>query len=296
MRFPATFSYTFLRLIKLIMILIPRRIAYRLVDDFMVLGYYFYPRKRKNVRANIAHILRYSGCKETECEFRRRVIYLTKEVFRNFAKQFYDMMRMTKYDYRRISKLFEFEGFENIENALMDGKGCLVVTAHFSTWELVAAMVAQRFKKFSAVFLKHLDPGINRFYLRQRSIHNIGTILLGKNSFSECQKALARNELLVLLADIDYAKNGMEVTILGKKFMVPKGPPLLSIRTDVPIMPGTIVRKKDDTFKIMITKPIDIPAEGPVEERMRKIAETYIKIFEDAILKNPSQWLCFERL
>jgi KDO2-lipid IV(A) lauroyltransferase len=274
----------------------PRRIAYTVTNYLMIVFYFVYGESRRTMLANTEYILRFSGDNTEGPEFSKKVRRITKQVFINFGKQIYDMMLMTRYNRSALEEVFDFENVEKIGELLKRGKGVIGVTAHFSSWELCATMLAMQYGTINAVFMEHPNRGVNNFYFRQRAARNVNAIMPGKNSFKGCLDALRRGELLAIVGDIDFTNSGMEVTFLGKRFKVPKGPPILALRSGSPIFCAAFLRTGQSRIKLEFGKVIEPPGGTNMDEKITFITNEYLRYFEKIILRDPSQWIMFYEL
>ena len=157
-------------------------------------------------------------------------------------------------------------------------------------------MLAMQYGAVNAVFMRHPNTGVNNFYIRQRGVKNIKAIMPGRDSFRLCLEALRRKELLAIVGDIDYTNNGMEVEFLGKRFSVPKGPPLLALRSGSPIFCAAFLRTGSARIRLEFGEVIEIPEDASLSEKIRFIVREYLKYFEKIILRDPSQWIMFHDL
>jgi KDO2-lipid IV(A) lauroyltransferase len=289
-------GYATMVLTNLLLSPLSRKTAYWLAEYGMLLGYFFCRKSRHNVLANIEYILQLSGDRGEGHEFRKKVRRKAKEVFINFGKQFYDMMLMTRYNRAALEEVFDFHNADRFAELLERGKGAIGITAHFSSWELCATMLAMQFGRISGVFLSHSNKGVNNFYIRQRASRNIRTIMPGNHSFHQCLEALRRNEILAIVGDIDYAGNGVEVEFLKKRFRVPKGPPLVALRSGSPMICAAFLRKGPSRIDLQFGEVVDPPEELDTDAKARYITDRYLRYFEGIILQDPSQWIMFHKL
>jgi len=276
--------------------LFSRKAAYIITNYLMVIFYFIYRQSRKNVLANIEYIFRFSGDDSDGPEFRKKVRRMAKQVYINFGKQIYDMMLMTRYNRKALEEVFDFKEIEEIGKLLRKGKGAIGVTAHFSSWELCGTMLAMHYGRLNAVFMEHPNPGVNQFYINQRKSRNVRAIMPGKDSFRQCLESLRRKELLAIVGDIDYTNNGMEVAFLGKRFNVPKGPPLLALRSGSPLFCAAFLRTGQSRINLEFGEVIHPPEDMSVDEKIRFMVQKYLRYFERMILKDPSQWIMFQEL
>ena len=280
-------------LASLIAFCLSRNTAYFLADHVMIFFYFVYRKSRHVVQANIAYILSRAGGDANSREFKKKVRRHAKQVFINFGKQIYDMMVMIRYNEEALAEVFDFEQVEKIGELLKQGKGAIGITAHFSSWELCATMLAMRYGSLNAVFMRHPNPGINNFYIRQRTSHGVKAIMPGPDSFKKCIDALHRKELLAVVGDIDFTNAGMEVEFLGKCFKIPKGPPLIVLRSGSPSFYAAFLRTGSSRIRLEFGGVMNIPENADINEKIMFIINTYLRYFEKIILNDPSQWIMF---
>ena len=82
----------------------------------------------------------------------------------------------------------------------------------------------------------------------------------------------------------------------GRKAIIPKGAAYFSLKTGAPVIPVFTLRTEKDHFEIIIYPPINPPClpDGKVSDDAAMVCiQKYLKVIEDEIRRNPSQWLLF---
>jgi Kdo2-lipid IVA lauroyltransferase/acyltransferase len=286
-------GYSLMVLGNLLAFCLSRRTAYFLAEYVMVCFYFIYRKSRRLVIRNMEYLISLSGVKYTEQEFKKKARRYAKQLFINFGKQIYDMMVMTRYSEDALSEVFDFDKVEKIGEMLAQGKGAIGITAHFSSWELCAMMLAMRYGALNAVFMRHSNPGVNNFYIRQRAARNVKAIMPGPDCLKGCVNALHRGELLAIVGDLDYTNSGMHVPFLGKLFRAPKGAPLIALRSGAPMFYAAFVRKGSLRIGLEYGGTITVPENLDTEEKIKYISNIYLRYFEKIIIKDPTQWIMF---
>jgi len=115
------------------------------------------------------------------------------------------------------------------------------------------------------------------------------------NAAKGCLKGLRRNEVLALAGDRDFAGTGMVMDFFGKPAVFPLGPAALSLRAKAKIIPGFMLREKDDSFVLVMDKPLEYIPSGDDQKDLQEIISRYKSIFEDYIRRYPEQWYMFRR-
>ena len=134
----------------------PRNACYSFARFISIIHYYVSKKDRETVIHNLSPVI-------TEKSKLKRH---TQEVFINFAYYLVDFFRYSKLNQDFIKKYIELEGLENLNKALAEGKGVIVLAAHLGNYELAGAILSLLGYPLSVVALSHKDKRINRFFDR----------------------------------------------------------------------------------------------------------------------------------
>ena len=104
--------------------------------------------------------------------------------------------------------------------------------------------------------------------------------------------ALRRHEGLVLLVDWGYRADGIPVKMFGAWTTLPAGPALLAAKHGSAIVPFSINRQPDGTFRAAADEPIHVASDSPADLAIatQKIATA----LEGHIAPAPEQWYIFK--
>jgi lauroyl/myristoyl acyltransferase len=280
------YNYILYRIGQFIALNVPLKFGYMLAVFFSDLHYIFADKDRKAVKENLQAIFP----EKSDREIRRIRI----RMFRNFAKYLVDFFRFQKLDKEYIKKNIRIENIDYFDEAYAKGKGVIVLTAHLGNWELGGVVVSLSGYPFWVVALPHKDKRVNIFFNSQRESKGIKVIPLGK-AVRTCLNVLKENRLLALAGDRDFTEKGIVLDFFGKPAFFPEGPAAFSLKTGSIIVPGFMLRNKDDSFTLTIEKPIEFNPTGAKNKDLRELMERYIAIFEDYIRRYPDQWYMFRR-
>jgi len=281
------FFYFLYRLGHFFANILPVRIAYWLAERISDIHYYISKRDRHSVAKNLSIILNKDI---NECN------RLAHNVFRNFGLYMVDFFRMDKLDKDFIDRHVDIIGLENIDEILKQGKGLVAVTSHLGNWEMGGVIMAVKGYSISAVALNHAHRKINEFFIRQRQKKGLKVIPID-SAARRCVSALLRKDILGLVGDRDFMDTGIVVDFFGVPTSIPRGPALLSIKTQSPIVPGFLVRDGRMSYKLIFEKPITVDEsfQDSEEDRTRQITERFVRVMERYIRMYPEQWLVFRR-
>ncbi len=280
--------YVLYRIGVLLALVLPVRVSYAMSCAITDTFYYVSRKDRKAVMNNLRVVLGPSVDDKT-------IAAMAKNVFRNFAKYLIDFFRSRKIDSDYLKRNVKIEGSGNLDDALAMGKGVIMLSGHIGNWELGALVTSMIGYPINAVVLTHQNKHINDFFTSQRLMGNVKPIELGV-SLKSCYRALKDNELLALLGDRDFTKNGIYVEFFGKRTMMPKGPAIFSYRLGSPIVPVFLVREPDGTFRYFMEKPITCPPGLEEETAVRELTARCSAAIESCIKKYPTQWFVFRNI
>jgi lauroyl/myristoyl acyltransferase len=278
-------NYILYRIGQFIALTFPLKVGYGLAIFFSDLHYIFSPGDRATVKENLKAIFP----DKSDREIRRIRIWM----FRNFAKYLVDFFRFEKIDAEYIKNNI-LENIRYFDDALKKGKGVIVLTAHLGNWELGGVVTALLGYPFWAVALPHKDRRVNNFFNSQREKKGMRVIQLGK-AVKACLNLLKENKMVALVGDRDFSVKGFTLDFFGKDTFFPEGPAAFSLKTGSAIVPGFMLRNKDDTFTLRIERPLEFTPSGNKNNDLRQIIGKYKLIFEDYIRKYPEQWYMFRK-
>src|SRR5260370_12882157 len=151
------------------------------------------------------------------------------------------------------------QGIERIDAALGQGKGVIVVTAHVSNWDILAAASAVYGYPISAVTNDLPSGGLNELVIASRERIGMKMIGLGPGSLRQIIKALRRNELVALASDLYSGDLAVRVPFSNRPPLFPSGPAALALKTGAPILPVWCRRQPDNLYIAEVHAPIHLP-------------------------------------
>ncbi|PIP21148.1 MAG: hypothetical protein COX40_00945 [Candidatus Omnitrophica bacterium CG23_combo_of_CG06-09_8_20_14_all_40_11] len=280
------FNYILYRIGQFIALRLPLKIAYKIAILFSDLHYIFAVDDRRITKDNLKVIFPQKSNREIK---RIRI-----KMFRNFAKYLVDFFRFSKLDAQYIKENIKIENIHYIDEVLSKGKGAIIVTAHLGNWELGGVVVALLGYPFWAVALPHKYKKVDNFFNFQRENKGMGVIPLGK-AVRQSLDVLRENKVLALAGDRDFSEKGIVLDFFGRATIFPQGPAALALKTGATIIPGFMLRNKDDSFTLKFEKPLNFISTGDKNTDLIELTAHYKNIFEGYILKYPDQWYVFRR-
>jgi len=274
------------RLGNWVMRALPPRVRYPLAAVTGRCAFFLMPRRRRVAFENFGQVL---GLPWNDPLVKRTA----RHAFGNYFKMFADFMLMYTLKPEEIRRMVRPEGVERIDRVLADGKGAVVVTAHVSNWDILAAASAVYGYPISAVTNELPSGGLNELVIASRERIGMKMIRLGPSSLRHILRALGRNELVALASDLYSGDRGVRVPFFNRPAIFPAGPATIALKTGAPILPVWIRRQPDNLYVAEIEEPIEVSRTGNMQSDIQVTTERIVQFFERIIRREPDQWLVF---
>ncbi len=190
----------------------------------------------------------------------------------------------------RIVSLTTIEGLEHIERAQAEGRGVLLLSAHFTTLEIGCRALAVRLP-------------LNVMY---RPSNNLAlAAMLGKRRAAQARRAIPRDDVRTLIKalrdkeivwyapDQSYRKKGAEmVPFFGVPAATNTATSRIAGMTKAAVMPYFFERLPDDKrYRGVVHPPLEnFPTDSPLEDALR-----FNHLIEAEVRRNPAQYLWIHR-
>jgi len=210
--------------------------------------------------------------------------------YQSIAITFLEILNLQKKDKDYIRKYFSDKGFDSVRKKYKEGKGLILLTAHFGNWEMGAIA--------SGI---HMDEGISVLVKKQKNIYvakwltsfrekfGNSEITLGA-SIRELYKTIKNKRIVGIVGDQRGKRDGVKVNLFGKETATFPGTAAIALKTGCPVIVLLCARKADGNYEAIIEEiPLD-DIIGSDAEKIKKFNQRYMKILEKGIKKYPEQW------
>jgi len=275
--------YSSYRLLAILVGPLPPRVGYWIARRAGPLIYRFSPHLRRVLTSNVSHVL---GSDAGEARVRATV----DQMCVNIAKGHYELFRVGRLTPEQIRAITDIEGIDRLYAALEAGKGAVIVTAHLGNVDMMGQVpMAYGIPMSGAV--EHIEPErLFRYLLDIRQKHGL-RLYPSDGPMIGLFKALRRGELVGLPIDRAIADNSRAVEFFGEPARLPDGPVRVALRTGAPLIPVFVVRRPDDTFRVVVEPPLDLPHSGDVEQDVAVGMDKVVELMEHYLSTYPEQWL-----
>jgi KDO2-lipid IV(A) lauroyltransferase len=184
---------------------------------------------------------------------------------------------------------------ESLRVALAPGRGTIITTGHFGSWDLAGA-IAARHVPLSAIVDTFDDSRLDSLlqgHRRDMGVHSIPVSQAVRRGMQE----LTQGRALAIVVDRPVER-GVEVTFFGHRTQVPSGSAALAVHTGAAIMPGYVWYGINKRFYLRAFPPMfprSVSDRAERREEIRRLTQYMLSCQEEVVRSCPTQWFMFRR-
>jgi KDO2-lipid IV(A) lauroyltransferase len=266
---------------------VPLHFGYWLADPGGDLFFLLSARRRYTVSNNIQRAV---GI-ENKNALNRQV----RCVFRNAARNYFDLTKLSKMDLKNLEGQVKIEGIPHLTEAVNNGKGVIIATAHLGNFEFSAhVLAAQGFEML--ILIEDFDDS-NPFLRKLAGLRRgagVRIFPVDMTGLKECLKTLRRGGIVTMVCDRDIQGNGVKTPFFGEETAFPVGVVDLALRTGASVVPIFGLRGPKNTTSIFIEPPLNLTDHENPDQATRANLEVLVAVLEKYIRKYPEQWVVLE--
>lgn len=182
---------------------------------------------------------------------------------------------------------FHVEGREHLDAGVQAGRGVIILSAHFGSWELIGYYLAQEGLPLHVIVRPQAISRMTEFMngFRQKR----GVKVLMENNLSASLRLLRAGKVVGLVSDLNARERGFQAEFFGRNASFYPTPVLLGMRTGAAVIPTFIERHSPRRQNIRFEEPMVWEAEATMRENVQK----YVNRFEQAFRRRPDHWVWF---
>ena len=218
-------------------------------------------------------------------------------VFRHyysFGIALIDRLAILAGEHHRFS--FTFDGEEHLRDAVAEGNGVLLLTAHLGNWEAAGQLLTRLdvpinvtgFDKEAAATRAQLDQAANANF---RLIPLTGS----PTDAIPLVAAMRRGEIVAMLGDRAYSSAAARVPILGEEAPFPVGAYVMAAAAKAPLVHVFSMRESGGHYHFFgfpAERP-EMPAHHERDAYLRQCAQSFADNLESVLKRDPLQWYNF---
>jgi KDO2-lipid IV(A) lauroyltransferase len=187
-------------------------------------------------------------------------------------------------------------GDEHMTEALDEGRGVVIVTAHTAGWEMAGRiLLADRGVRVVIVDAAERDPGSRAIQDEARRAQGVEVAHAGADPFATLGLLRQLRSGGVVALQMDRMSAGMRsrrVTLFGRPSTVPEGPLRLASTAGAPIVPVFASRAGHRHYEIHIEPALHLPRR-PTEAELDAAAQRLADCLAAFVRVRPTQWFNF---
>lgn len=214
---------------------------------------------------------------------------MTKDVFKNSGIGLIETACAWWAPLSNFDSKIKIEGRQYLDNALMQGKGVILLGAHYSTLDL-GGLLFSRFYNLHTMYRPHNNPLMESIIDRGR--RRFISSLIDRHDFRGVVRALKKNEIVWYAPDQDFGpNNSVYAPFFGVEAATVTATARLAKLSKSPIVMLSHHRNSDNTYTLRLHPPVEpFPLEDDRESATRINQE-----IEKGILYDPTQYMWMHR-
>ncbi len=282
--------YWLFRLTILLTSPLPLWLGYRIAAAVAHVCYYPFSRQRRGLNQNMAVALNSDDEAEVDA--------MAHRAFRNFGKFVIDFIHFPAMTRQEVHQRLVFSQWTELDEAVGSGRGIIMPTLHFGSWDLGAAALAAYDYPINAIADTFSDDRLDE--LVHSSRRNLGMNVIRRDQIGpSVYHKIKRGEVLAILIDVQPPGQTVRVDFLGRPATVSAIPARMALSTGARVVPSLAFRGPErDT---LIRPVIDIHGTryeptGNMDQDVVALTQLIMESFERMMHAHPEQWLLFHPL
>jgi lauroyl/myristoyl acyltransferase len=221
-------------------------------------------------------------------------------IFSNFA---WTLTETASYKLNKAPFLCDVEGAEFLD-ALIRGKGAIVLTAHMGSYDLGAALFTEKFQRSirmvrapepDKLAAQHVDLALEQAAAGAVKIAYSGD---GAALSFDLLNALRQGEIVSIKGDraLDNVVSA-QAELFKRTVLLPSGPFILGLIAPAPIYPLFVVRTGYRKYRIIVREPLACARSGKSrQDDINATMQSWTHVLEAVIGEHWDQWYAFTRI
>ena len=217
-----------------------------------------------------------------------------------------EVLLFSKLNRENIRGFVKCSGLDNLDNALLGGKGAMLLFAHFGANQMIMPAIGYSGYKMSQVsapatvwieklpnrrFSPMAKQALELRWAQEQSLPVTHINIFGslKNIFM----CLKRNEVLGIAVDGGGGTTRVGIDFLGNKIFLSTGAIEIAMRTGCTVLPTFMVRGKNGSHKMIIEPPLNLISNDDKSDAVAINIIEFVKRLEVYVTRYPDHYLNF---
>ena len=212
---------------------------------------------------------------------------IASDVLGNYGRIFAEYVHLKNFRNDKLEKYISIEGLEHLNNLKKTKKRAVFISGHFNNFELMAMQIEK-----AGIELATIYRPLNNFLLN-KTMEQIRTENICKNQIKkgragsrEIIKNLIKGKSIAIMID-QRVREGIKIDFFNNQATTTTIPAQLIKKYNCELVPVYIERRKNNYFRMFVSKPIKIDKNKSILE----ITKFLNNLLERMILRNIDQWI-----
>lgn len=182
-----------------------------------------------------------------------------------------------------------------MKDAQEQGRGTILISGHFSNWELTAYAYSLVYRKMSIVAKIQASRGLNERINKFRELAGNEIIDIG-GALRHIPARLKNNEIVSFLIDQSaHPDYSVYVNFFGKNVATFAGAAKYALKYNAPVVLGYGIRNSDYSYDIHFQQVKYDDMNGYNDNNVTELTQRMQQALENVIKEYPAQWLWFHK-
>ena len=212
---------------------------------------------------------------------------IASDVLGNYGRIFAEYVHLKNFRNDKLKKYISIEGLEHLNNLKKTKKRAVFISGHFNNFELMAMQIEK-----AGIELATIYRPLNNFLLN-KTMEQIRTENICKNQIKkgragsrEIIKNIIKGKSIAIMID-QRVREGKKIDFFNNQATTTTIPAQLIKKYNCELVPVYIERRKNNYFRMFVSKPIKIDKNKSILE----ITKFLNNLLERMILRNIDQWI-----
>lgn len=180
---------------------------------------------------------------------------------------------------------------ELVHEALSRGRGLILISAHFGSWELLLTGLKLHVPvPWVAIVQRQRNERIDAMIDSRRRRFDVQTVPMGP-SVREVLKGLQEGKVVLILGDQSGPRESVFIPFFGRPSATHRGAAAFALRSGAPIIVTVLLRRDDGTYDAVF-EPVDSAGlTGDREAQIVELTKRHTAVVERCIRMRPDHWL-----
>jgi len=191
---------------------------------------------------------------------------------------------------------FFFDGERNLRDALAEGHGVLLLTAHVGNWEAAGQLLARANVPINVTGFDNETPEVRALInAATKTKFRLQPLTGSPTDIIPLVAALRRGEIVAMLGDRAYGSPSTQIPFFGGTASFPIGAYAIAAIAGAPLMHAFSLRETGGHYRFFGFPPqhLQLPSRGERDAYLRNCAENFARNLEAIVKRDPFQWYNF---